>query len=145
MVGTALPILSSLAPMLLDTQAESSRAGRATNGRSAFTVWKRLYLLLCHVTRIREALQAVSAEKRKNRLQGVDLLEVEPLVCRVRVMVSQEGAGLFIQSFGARGAAELLEQHYAFPIHQAQIPAAQHELYPSVAILIAGIQICSGL
>ena len=61
MVGTALPILSSLAPMLLDTQAESSRAGKAINGRSAFTVWKRLYLLRCHITRIREALQAVSS------------------------------------------------------------------------------------
>jgi hypothetical protein len=53
--------------------------------------------------------------------------------------------GLFIQVFGAGSAAELLEQHYAFPIHLTQIPAAQHELYPSVAITITGIQICSGL
>ena len=57
-----------------------------------------------------------------------DSLEVEPLVCRVRVMVLQEGAGLFIQSFGARSAAELLEQLHAFRVHQTQIPAAQHEL-----------------
>ena len=64
----------------------------------------------------------------KKRQLGEDLLEVEPLVCRVRVMVSQEGAGLFIQSFGARGAAELLEQHRGFPIRQTQISAAQHEL-----------------
>ena len=65
---------------------------------------------------------------RKTGLQGEDLLEVEPLVSRVRVMVSQEEAGLFIQSFGARGAAELLEQLHAFRVRQTQISAAQHEL-----------------
>ena len=69
-----------------------------------------------------------AADGARTGLQREDLLEVEPLVSRVRVMVLQEGAGLFIQSFGARGAAELLEQHHAFPIHQAQTPAAQHEL-----------------
>ena len=68
------------------------------------------------------------ADGGKIGLQGEDSLEVEPLVSRVRGMVSQEGAGLFIQSFGARGAAEPSEQRYAFGINQTQIPAAQHEL-----------------
>ena len=68
------------------------------------------------------------ADGAKTGLQGEDKLEVEPLVSRVRVMVSQEGTGLFIQSFGAGSAAKLLEQLHAFPIRQAQISAAQHEL-----------------
>ena len=48
-------------------------------------------MLRCHVTRIREALQAVRAEpgdnsmqlSAKTELQGEDSLEVEPLVSRV--------------------------------------------------------------
>ena len=68
------------------------------------------------------------ADGAKTEQKAVYLLEVEPLVCRVRVMVLQEGAGLFIQSFGARGAAELLEQLHAFRVRQTQISSAQHEL-----------------
>ena len=79
------------------------------------------------------------ADGGKLGLLGEDLLEVEPLVCRVRVMVMRACPGvdlskpewlfgLFNQVFGAGSAAELLEQHYAFPIHQTQILAAQHEL-----------------
>ena len=50
------------------------------------------------------------ADGAKNGLQGEDLLEVEPLVCRVRVMVLRV---VF--------CAALLKKHRVIPLHHGEV------------------------